>query len=196
VVGGLHLALGLVGELYINRSLRLLTARVSRRYQAASLHSHPAKYPLRRDIRIYQYGHPCSGKWSTLRTHRLHTAATIELGILLLTLVGIRRASTHSGESDLSRLLRTQGVAYFVVVFFIQLSTIASGFNSLEIYVHSYLSLKLVNVASTDGGLQSHGYRDPTESLMFGIYRFHSCVGWNHRRAHGVRDFSPSSDTH
>jgi hypothetical protein len=59
------------------------------------------------------------------------TAAAIEFAVLVLSLTGIKRACAQ-GESRLARLLRTQGVAYFVIVFFIQISTIASDFASLE----------------------------------------------------------------
>jgi len=58
-------------------------------------------------------------------------AAIIELVILVLTLVGIRRASQHR-ESHLARLLQTQGITYFVMVFLIHLTMIASGPGSLE----------------------------------------------------------------
>ncbi|KAF9786406.1 hypothetical protein BJ322DRAFT_785422 [Thelephora terrestris] len=52
------------------------------------------------------------------------TTAFIELAILLLSLVGIRRASIQ-GESYLARLLKNQGIAYFVMTFLIQVSAIA-----------------------------------------------------------------------
>ena len=61
-------------------------------------------------------------------------AAIIELVILVLTLVGIKRASRHR-ESHLARLLQTQGIAYFVMVFLIHLTMIASGSGSLEICI-------------------------------------------------------------
>ena len=66
-----------------------------------------------------------------LRSTRIHIATLIELLILVLTLVGIRRAS-QSRESRLARLLKNQGLAYFLTVFFIHLSVIASGLGSLE----------------------------------------------------------------
>ena len=58
-----------------------------------------------------------------------HTAAVIEFAILLLGLVGIRRASLH-GDSHLARLLKTQGIAYFVMAFLIQVTVIVSDFSS------------------------------------------------------------------
>ncbi|KAF9786407.1 hypothetical protein BJ322DRAFT_1059447 [Thelephora terrestris] len=54
------------------------------------------------------------------------TTAVIEFAILLLSVIGIRRASSH-GESPLARLLMTQGIAYFVMAFLIQLSVIVVG---------------------------------------------------------------------
>ncbi|KAF9786405.1 hypothetical protein BJ322DRAFT_785524 [Thelephora terrestris] len=54
------------------------------------------------------------------------TTAIIEFSILLLSLLGIRRASP-AGESPLARLLKTQGIAYFAVVLLIQVSTIIVG---------------------------------------------------------------------
>lgn len=58
--------------------------------------------------------------------------AVLEFAILVLSLVGIRRASPF-GESHLARVLKNQGIAYFVMVFCIQLVTI------------------IVNIAPTDG---------------------------------------------
>jgi hypothetical protein len=55
----------------------------------------------------------------------------IELVILMFSVVGIRRAPRHR-ESPLARILMTQGVAYFVVVFFLQAVTMASGSGFLE----------------------------------------------------------------
>jgi len=63
------------------------------------------------------------------------TAATIDLVILVLSLVGIRRAS-RNGDSPLARLLRTQGAAYFVMLFFLNVFMIASGSYSAETHVH------------------------------------------------------------
>ena len=62
-------------------------------------------------------------------------AAAIEFAILVLSLVGIRRASRHR-ESPLARLLKTQGVAYFVMVLFLQLATIVSGSGPPETHIH------------------------------------------------------------
>lgn len=55
-----------------------------------------------------------------------HTATVLEFGILVLSLVGIRRSSGN-GESYLARLLKIQGIAYFFLVFSLQLSTIVRG---------------------------------------------------------------------
>lgn len=53
-------------------------------------------------------------------------AATIEFTILVLSLVGIRRASQHR-ESRLASFLKAQGIVYFVMVFLIHLFVVASG---------------------------------------------------------------------
>jgi len=62
-------------------------------------------------------------------------AATIELAILVLSMVGIRRSSHHR-ESSLARLLKAQGVAYFATVFFVHVSMVVSGSGSLETPIH------------------------------------------------------------
>ncbi|KAF9786404.1 hypothetical protein BJ322DRAFT_785295 [Thelephora terrestris] len=62
--------------------------------------------------------------------------AAIEFAILLLSLIGIKRASRH-GESHLTRVLRTQGIAYFLAAFLIQVVTVAtylSQFNGPALY--------------------------------------------------------------
>jgi hypothetical protein len=69
------------------------------------------------------------------------TAAVIEFAILLLSLIGIRRASLH-GDSHLARLLKSQGIAYFAMAFLIQVSVIVSDFGLPEPEVLSNLDLK------------------------------------------------------
>ena len=56
-------------------------------------------------------------------------AATLELAILVLSVVGVRRASMHR-ETALGRLLMAQGAVYFVMVFFLQMIMIVSGSSS------------------------------------------------------------------
>ena len=63
-------------------------------------------------------------------------AAVIEFAVLLLSLVGIKRANCTQEESRLARLLRTQGIAYFLMVLLVQLSTIVSGFGSFDDVFH------------------------------------------------------------
>ena len=53
-------------------------------------------------------------------------AATLELAILALSVVGVRRASMHR-ETALGRLLMAQGAIYFVMVFFLQMIMLVSG---------------------------------------------------------------------
>jgi hypothetical protein len=62
-------------------------------------------------------------------------ASAIELAILVFTLIGIRRVS-RNGDSHLARLLKTQGIAYFVMVFLIHLIVIVSGPGSLETSIY------------------------------------------------------------
>ena len=59
------------------------------------------------------------------------TASLIELGVLVLSLAGIRRSSKR-GESYLARLLKIQGAANFILVLSLHLATIASGPDNLE----------------------------------------------------------------
>ena len=59
------------------------------------------------------------------------TASLIELGILVLSLVGIRRSSKR-GASSLARLLKILGAANFLLVLSLHLATIASGPDNLE----------------------------------------------------------------
>jgi len=54
------------------------------------------------------------------------TAATLELAILTLSVVGVRRASMHR-ETALGQLLIAQGAVYFVTVFVLQMIMIVSG---------------------------------------------------------------------
>lgn len=75
---------------------------------------------------MHQYG-PRSHSTNIHVGDSFAIAAVIEFVVLLASLVGIKRVCT-SGESRLARLLVTQGIAYFVAVFCIQISTIASDF--------------------------------------------------------------------
>ena len=58
----------------------------------------------------------------------------------MLSLIGIKRAS-RDRESHLARVLKQQGIAYFVLVLAIQLLTIASAF--LPFLLPYQLTLKL-----------------------------------------------------
>jgi len=60
-----------------------------------------------------------------------HTAAVIEFAMLVLSLIGIRRASRHR-ESRLAQLLKTQGIAYFVMVTLMHVSVVVSDPGPLE----------------------------------------------------------------
>ena len=60
------------------------------------------------------------------------TAAVIELGILVLSLIGIRRASRHR-ESRLAQLLKTQGIVYFVMVTFMHVLLVVSDPGPIEL---------------------------------------------------------------
>jgi len=82
----------------------------------ASRHSHVLVRPM-----VFHFANIHTNDSITTRT-----AAVIEFSILLLSLVGIRRASLH-GDSHLARLLKTQGITYFVMAFLIQVSAIAVG---------------------------------------------------------------------
>ena len=85
------------------------------------------------DIRNYQYGQPHVG-FGNIYVEGSTTdciALVIEFAILVLSLVGIRRASQY-GESHLARLLKAQGIIYFVMVFFLHMSTIVGGLDPLE----------------------------------------------------------------
>lgn len=62
-------------------------------------------------------------------------ATIIELAILVLSFVGIRRASQYK-ESHLARLLMTQGAAYFVMVSSLHLATVVNGPVPLETEIH------------------------------------------------------------
>jgi len=79
-------------------------------------------------------------------------AAIIELAILALSLVGIRRASRHR-ELSLARLLKAQGVAYFAMMFFLHLSMVVSGSGSVEARIHLHVNPKIVNCAQPGGRL-------------------------------------------
>ena len=83
-----------------------------------------------------------------------HTAAVIELVILLLSLVGIRRASLH-GDSRLARLLKIQCITYFVLAFLIQVSAIVSYVSSPEANIRSHLDSKATGQAHIDSTLWS-----------------------------------------
>jgi len=86
------------------------------------------------DIWNHQYGCPYV-VFANVCVEGLTTtcvAAAIEFIILTLSLVGIRRAS-QLRESHLARLLKTQGIVYFVLVLILQLAMIVSGPGSLEI---------------------------------------------------------------
>jgi hypothetical protein len=87
----------------------------------------------RHDICTYQYGQPNVVFANTrVECSTIRTAATIELGILILSLVGIKRAS-QDGKSRLAQLLVAQGTAYFVVVLILQMLMIASGLVLLKL---------------------------------------------------------------
>jgi len=102
----------------------------------------------------HQYDQPCvvSANVYVEGSKTTHIAATIELAILALSLVGIRRACRHR-ESSLARLLKTQGVAYFAMVFFIHLSMVVSGFGFVEAHIHWHVNPKIVNCFQPGGGL-------------------------------------------
>jgi len=61
----------------------------------------------------------------------IRIAVVIEFTILVVSLVGIRRASQHR-ETQLARLLKTQGVAYFAMVVLVHTTVVVSGSAFLE----------------------------------------------------------------
>lgn len=113
-------------------------------------------------------------------------AATIEFAILVLSLVGIKRASQQK-ESHLGRLLRTQGIAYFVMVLLLQMSMIVSDSGSLEL---AFAELpKVTSVAQIDG--MSWLCRVVVPLVIYltsGIRRFHCLMRRGNQRGPWVRD--------
>jgi len=105
-------------------------------HRTSFLHPTSTQHPGRLDIRNYQYDRPCPVFANIcVECSTTNRAATIiELAILVLSLVGIRRASRHK-ESHLARLLKTQGIVYFVMVASLHVATMVNGPGPFEIEI-------------------------------------------------------------
>ena len=139
--GFLHFVLSLIGEWQIYRPFEIRFGcsliMFSLFHRAASMRPPSAQRFQCHGIWNHQYDQPHVAfvNVCTEGSKTTHIAATIELAILALSLVGIRRASRHR-ESSLARLLMAQGVAYFAMVFFLHLSMVVSGSGSVETHIH------------------------------------------------------------
>ena len=102
-------------------------------YQAAFVYPSSAQDLECYDIGNYQYGQTCVIFTNIcVESSTTNRAATvIELAILVLSLIGIRRASQHR-ESHLARLLKTQGAIYFVMAASLHVSTMVNDLDPLE----------------------------------------------------------------
>lgn len=100
------------------------------------MHPTSTQHPEHLDIRNHQYDRPrpVSANICVECSTTNRAATIIELAILVLSLVGIRRTSRHK-KSHLARLLKTQGIAYFVMVSSLHVATIVNGPGSFEIEI-------------------------------------------------------------
>ena len=133
VVGFLYFVLSIVGKWQIGGSFEirlscLLLPMLSFFHRASFVHPTSTQHPGRLDIRNHQYDRPCPVFANIcIECSTTNRAATIiELAILVLSLVGIRRTSRHK-VSHLARLLKTQGIAYFVMVASLHVATMVNG---------------------------------------------------------------------